>query len=1303
MSATPQAHDEDEDEEKKPTNGAVAPLPPAAPQTPTRPTAQTEDHEVSGGDEEEEEEEEEEEDGAEAKLKYAKLTSHLANIYRGRDSTSTFLVAGDKYIVGTHNGNVHVLSLPGLQNLRTYHAHSATITGISISPVPPAPTTIKTSEKEGGGSAILSPAGLLSRTQSVASVPKQQPASPRTPRAPVAQPQANAVPPTPNNAVYISTSSLDGHVCTSSLLDPSDVLLRNFARPLNAVALSPDYKNDRTYLSGGRAGQLVLTVGGKPGVSQDANITGVAAAASGWLGSIGLGGGAVSGKDTILHQGEGSVGSIKWSSTGKWVVWVNEEGIKIMRSHLGLGTENVEDAWRRIAHAGKPNRTGWSDGAGVWKARCEWVDSKLLESDDDEMVAGRAGTIQAPVTPAASNGTPSKKATKKIEKLVVGWGDTAWVLHVHTGGTSHSGQRQIGSADIVHKLQFRDCIVSGLALYTPSLLAILAYRTRDDDDNPIQSVDSPGSATKGRQRSRRTGLAPQLRLVNVVNGEEVDVDELSISRFETLSAQDYHLGTLYMPPPLPEKATKEQQRGALEAVWEASGGGYATRLFSSGASVLSGSSSDFDKTGASTARASVASPKGGSIQGVTPTAQPRRQIVDAHPYASSSGLKLWVMSPYDCVLAVKRGLEDRLEWLMEREEYGPAWELLDKHPEVAPAAATARSRFGRDSEPSTPSLAKGSLADFFGDTSSQSTGNGEGTQQQHSAARKEKIRIADLWLNQLTSRNMWEEAGKVTGKVLGRSERWEHWVWTFAQANRFDEITPYIPAAPKAIAEEDAVLTGGDGVEATLPSTVYELILGHYIQADAVRLTELLDVWEADSFDVRSVISAIEARLDSGDVSEKTVEGGEKGRDWRILMSALGKLYLAAGRSGDAFRCFVRVQDADQALALVREGQMSEAVAEDVPGLLMLKVSKEQLRSAENSELEVATSEAISILVAEALRGTIMPDTVIQQLERRGRSFQLYLFFYLRALWRGPETPADDNDYTGPRKKFDRRLDEGRALVEDHADLAVSLFATYDRDLLLTFLKASEVYSYEKAGAICEQAHYTQELVYILSKTGQTKRALSLIIGELGDVSQAIHFAKENGELWDDLLEYSMDKPTFIRGLLEEVGTAINPIQLVRRIPEGLEIEGLKAGIQRMIREFEIQVSISEGVARVLRGEVGIGMQTLRAGRGKGVRFEVLRDGPGAVDLAVHDPPTRVDGGEVLPVAKRKVETKTVKPGHCIGCGDCFREDGKCRLVPSILSVEPRLTKRRTRATHRLRVRACLSPLMPSALESRYE
>lgn len=1183
-----------------------------------------------------EEGEEEGEDDEEPKLKYAKLTGSLTSIYRNGDSTSAALVAGDKIVMATHNGSIHVLSLPSLQGLRSWRAHTATITGISVSPIPPPPVTVR-SEK--GETSILSPGsptpsvrrGLILRSESTLRAP---------PNARQSQGQTPAVPNTPNNQIYVATSSLDGHVCVSSLLDQKDVLLRNFARPVNAVALSPDYRNDRTYLSGGLAGQLVLTVGGKAGISEDANTNSSAAAASGWLGTLtgGLAGGGGHGKDTVLHSGEGSIATIRWSLSAKWVVWVNEEGIKIMRSHLRLGSENSEDAWRRIAHAAKPNKKSWNGMAAVWKARCEWVNEMVLEED----VAPAAPNQTNGISDANETGksTASKKRTRKIEKLVVGWGNTTWLLHVEEGGTSHAGQRQIGSADIIHKLHFRDCIVSGLTMYTPTMVAILAYRTRDDDDKPINTADIPSKG--GRQRHRRTGFPPQLRLVNIKDGEEIDVDELSVSRFETLSAQDYHLNTVYMPPPLPEKATKEQSRGAIQAVWEYSGGAYAERLFSSGASIMSGSSSGPDEKNG---RPSFKSPKN-SVRGVTaPEPQSPRKPVDEHPFMQNQGLKLVIQSPYDCVLAIKRGMADHLDWLLQHERYAEAWQTVDEHPKIL--EATDRPKSAMSSQPGSPRPRQGTLADFFGDTSDY-TGDATSGPQQTPASRAEKRRIGDLWLQQLIAAGNWEEAGRIAGKVLGTSSRWEHWVLTFAQANKFDEITPYIPSTQ---------------LQPPLPTLVYEVVFGHYIQADPWRLKELLDTWDPEMFDVGSVISAIEGKLQSGEVTEDTVEGGVRGRDWRTLMEALAKLYLADGRSRDAVKCYIRAQDAEAAMRLIREGNLVETIAEDIPGLLMLRISKEQMRSAPLEKLESASSEATQLLVDEALRGTIPPSVVIQQLEQRGRSFQPLLYFYLRALWRGPPEAEQQT----PRRKFDPRVEEGHALVGDFADLAVHLFAEYDRDMLMEFLRASEVYNYEKAAGICEQRHYIPELVYILSKTGQTQKALWLIIGELGDVKQAIAFAKENGELWDDLLDYGMGKPRFIKGLLEEVGTAIDPVKMVRRIPEGLEIEGLKEGIQKLVREYEIQHSISEGVARVLQGEVAAGMDTLRAGRKKAVRFEVVHDQhwPGDLDVAAQDIPTKTTGdADALPVGKRKVETsaaKNVKPGHCVGCEDAFSEEGRSK------------------------------------------
>lgn len=200
---------------------------------------------------------------------------------------------------------------------------------------------------------------------------------------------------------------------------------------------------------------------------------------------------------------------------------------------------------------------------------------------------------------------------------------------------------------------------------------------------------------------------------------------------------------------------------------------------------------------------------------------------------------------------------------------------------------------------------------------------------------------------------------------------------------------------------------------------------------------------------------------------------------------------------------------------------------------------------------------------------------------------------------------------------------------------------------------------------MCEERDYIPELVYLYSKTGQTKRALFLIIDRLADVSQAISFAKQQDDtdLWEDLLNYSMDKPRFIRGLLEDVGTAINPITLVRRIPEGLEIDGLREGLSHLIKEYEIQYSISSGVARVLRGEVGTAQTTLRTGQQKGVKFGVSHKSDEHIDVEAVDIDITSEGKPV-PGSKGPSPTNNPpKPGHCGGCHEPFSEDETETLI----------------------------------------
>ena len=396
-----------------------------------------EDDDESEGEEEEEEEEDEDE---EPRLKYARLTQHLGPVYRNGDATSSFLVAGDKMIIGTHNGNIHVVQLPSFQSLRVYHAHSASVTGISILPFPPPLPTDKVEPTKTHASQAAQSSQQRPQSRQSSMKSEATPASSRRSREP------QQIPKTPANDIHIATSSMDGNVCVQSLIDLKDVQLRNFARPVQAVALSPDYKSDRTYLSGGLGGQLILTAGGGTGRSTSTTIGTAAATASGWLGSMGLG--SNTGKDTVLHSGEGTISTIKWSLSGNYVVWLNEHGIKIMRSNLHLDSGSSEDAWKRIGHIDRPQTDEWETMASVWKGRAEWIDEQAFGAED----TARSVT-DAIASPAAQKLKEQAALGKKsIERLLVGWGGTAWIIHVHPGGIGtgkNVGEKTTGRAEIV--------------------------------------------------------------------------------------------------------------------------------------------------------------------------------------------------------------------------------------------------------------------------------------------------------------------------------------------------------------------------------------------------------------------------------------------------------------------------------------------------------------------------------------------------------------------------------------------------------------------------------------------------------------------------------------------------------------------------------------------------------------------------------------------------------------------------------------------------------------------------------------
>ncbi|CAG8825416.1 17451_t:CDS:2, partial [Gigaspora rosea] len=57
----------------------------------------------------------------------------------------------------------------------------------------------------------------------------------------------------------------------------------------------------------------------------------------------------------------------------------------------------------------------------------------------------------------------------------------------------------------------------------------------------------------------------------------------------------------------------------------------------------------------------------------------------------------------------------------------------------------------------------------------------------------------------------------------------------------------------------------------------------------------------------------------------------------------------------------------------------------------------------------------------------------------------------------------------------------------------------------------------------------------------------------------------------------------FITGLLENLGNIdIDPKQLIKRIPDGLKIVGLKQALIKVLQDFNLQASLGEGCQKIL-------------------------------------------------------------------------------------------------------------------------
>ncbi|KAI0351535.1 vacuolar protein sorting-associated protein 41 [Trametes cingulata] len=411
----------------------------------------------------------------------------------------------------------------------------------------------------------------------------------------------------------------------------------------------------------------------------------------------------------------------------------------------------------------------------------------------------------------------------------------------------------------------------------------------------------------------------------------------------------------------------------------------------------------------------------------------------------------------------------------------------------------------------------------------------------HVAGEKDAVNAVEIgqrYIEHLVAEGDYAKAARLCPKVCGQdTKRWEDWIFVFAQKHQLQAIIPYIPTDSP-----------------TLSPLVYEIVLTHFLAHDRQALLQTIKTWPKGIYDIGAVIVAVQSELDRAPSSSSMKPTGP---DTVILMECLAELFTLNRQPGKALPYFLRLRRPN-VFDLIRENNLFTDVQDQA--LLLVEFDQElrEKRKKDGEDVDTDPVAAITLLVDHI--HSIPIGRVVQQLQSR----PYYLYLYLDALF-----------HKDPH------------LTSAYADTQVKLYAEYAPRSLIDFLRASNYYNLEAAYNVCSERDLVPEMVFLLGRMGNNKKALNLIIERLGDVNRAIDFAKEqhDDDLWEDLLRYSETRPPFIRGLLENVGAEIDPIRLIRRIKNGLEIPGLKGALIKILQDFNLQVSLLEGCQTIMNGD----------------------------------------------------------------------------------------------------------------------
>ncbi|KAK1320882.1 hypothetical protein QJS10_CPA03g02564 [Acorus calamus] len=320
-----------------------------------------------------------------------------------------------------------------------------------------------------------------------------------------------------------------------------------------------------------------------------------------------------------------------------------------------------------------------------------------------------------------------------------------------------------------------------------------------------------------------------------------------------------------------------------------------------------------------------------------------------------------------------------------------------------------------------------------------------------------------------------------------------------------------------------------------LNDTAYEVALVALATNPSFHMDLLTTVksWPPVIYSVLPVISAIEPQLNTSSMTD-------------TLKEALAELYVINSQFEKALALYAGLRKAE-IFEFIEKHNLHDAIPDKVVQLMILDCKR-----------------TVSLLIQ--YRDIITPSVVVKQLLQASKKCdsKYFLHLYLHSL-------------------FEISLDAGK----EFSDMQIELYADYEPKMLLTFLRSSQHYRLDKAYEICVKKDLVREQVFILSRMGNTKQALAVIINKLEDIEEAIEFVtmQNDDELWEELITQCLRKPEMVGVLLEHTVGNLDPLYIVNIVPNGLQIPRLRDRLIRIITDYRTETSLRQGCNDILKAD----------------------------------------------------------------------------------------------------------------------